>query len=287
MGRVSGWGWSFGYFGGMLSLGLCLGYVLWAQGRGLPATEFVPVTMWITAAVYGGASLATFALLRERAVPIRAFGPDGLAGTAMQRLAATARRAGELRDFSWLLACGACYQAGISVVIALAAVYAEQVLGFKQAQTMMLVFLVNIAAALGAFAFGYWQDSIGHKRALAVTLAGWIVMTVLAVLATGPGLFWVAAVIAGLCMGSSQSAGRAMAGIFAPATRRAEFYGLWTFATRLSAIVGPVTYGLVTWWTSGNHRLAILSTAVFFVLGLILLMPVNVQRGIDAAGAAR
>jgi UMF1 family MFS transporter len=283
MGRVSGWGWSFGYFGGMLSLGLCLGYVLWAQARGLPATEFVPVTMLITAAVYGSAALATFALLRERAVPSLARDSAGADGTAMQRLAATARRARELRDFSWLLACGACYQAGISVVIALAAVYAEQVLGFKQAQTMMLVFLVNIAAAIGAFAFGYWQDAIGHKRALAITLAGWIVMTVLAVLAQGPGLFWVAAVIAGLCMGSSQSAGRAMAGLFAPAAQRAEFYGLWTFATRLSAIVGPLTYGLVTWWTSGNHRLAILSTAVFFVLGLVLLMPVNVQRGIDTA----
>ena len=69
MGRVSGWGWSFGYFGGMLSLGLCLAYVLSAQARGVPATQFVPVTMWITAAVCGIASLATFALLRERAVP--------------------------------------------------------------------------------------------------------------------------------------------------------------------------------------------------------------------------
>jgi MFS transporter, UMF1 family len=287
MGRVSGWGWSFGYFGGMLSLGLCLSYVLWAQARGLPATEFVPVTMLITAAVYGGAALATFALLGERAVPGPERASGGGASTAMQRLAATARRTRELRDFSWLLACGACYQAGISVVIALAAVYAEQVLGFKQAQTMMLVFLVNIAAAVGAFAFGYWQDAIGHKRALALTLVGWIVMTVLAVLAQGPGLFWAAAVIAGLCMGSSQSAGRAMAGLFAPAAQRAEFYGLWTFATRLSAIVGPVTYGLVTWWTSGNHRLAILSTAVFFVLGLLLLMPINTQRGVGMAESSR
>jgi UMF1 family MFS transporter len=106
---------------------------------------------------------------------------------------------------------------------------------------------------------------------------------VLAVLAQGPGLFWVAAVIAGLCMGSSQSAGRAMAGVFAPEAQRAEFYGLWTFATRVSAIVGPLTYGLVTWWTGGNHRLAILSTAVFFVFGLLLLIPVNVGRGIATA----
>ena len=285
MGRVSGWGWSFGYLGGMLSLGLCLAYVLSAQARGIPATQFVPVTMLITAGVYGAASLATFALLRERALPNPAIAAQAGFGSAWRQLASTARHARAFRDFSWLLACAAFYQAGISVVIALAAVYAEQVLGFKQAQTMMLIFLVNIAAALGAFAFGYWQDRIGHKRALAVTLAGWIVMTVLAVLATGPGLFWVAAVLAGLCMGSSQSAGRAMAGVFAPPAQSAEFYGLWTFATRLSAIVGPVTYGLVTWWTSGNHRLAILSTAAFFVLGLLLLIPVNVQRGMAAAGS--
>ncbi len=285
LGRVSGWGWSFGYFGGMLSLGLSLAYVLTAQARGEPATSFVPVTMMITAGVYGLASLATFLLLRERAVPqaqAQALRQAGLRAS-VERLANTWRRARQFRDFSWLLACGASYQAGISVVIALAAVYAEQALGFKQAQTMALVFLVNIAAALGAFGFGYWQDRIGHKRALAVTLAGWVVMTVLAVMATSPGLFWVAAVIAGLCMGSSQSAGRAMAGLFAPSEHRAEFFALWTFAVRLAAIVGPVTYGVVTVLTSGNHRLAILSTGVFFIVGLLLLIPINVERGAAAA----
>ena len=277
LGKVSGWGWSFGYFGGMLSLGLSLAYVLWAQGRGQPATQFVPVTMLITAAVYGLASLATFALLRERAVP-QPGAADSLTAS-LARLRQTWREAQRYRDFSWLLACATAYQAGIAVVITLAAVYAEQVLGFEQAQTMMLVFLVNVAAAVGAFAFGYWQDRSGHKRALAVTLMGWIVMTVIAALATTQGVFWIAAVIAGLCMGSSQSAGRALAGLLAPPTRLAEFFGLWTFATRLAAIVGPVTYGLVTWATAGNHRIAIVSTALFFVLGLILLRPVDVARG--------
>ncbi len=284
MGRVSGWGWSFGYFGGMLSLGLSLGYVLYAQSKNLPATHFVPVTMVITASVYGVASLATFALLRERAVAqARTVGDTGLRAS-VARLAATWRSARNYRDFMWLLACGACYQAGISVVIALAAVYAEQVLGFKQTDTMALIFMVNIAAALGAFGFGYAQDRIGHKLALGVTLAGWVVMTILAALATTATLFWVAAVIAGLCMGSSQSAGRAIAGVFAPVAQRGEFFGLWTFATRLSAIVGPVTYGVITLLTGGNQRIAILSTAVFFVLGLLLLAPINVARGMQAAG---
>ncbi len=284
MGRVSGWGWSIGYVGGMLTLGLSLGYVLWAQSKGLPATHFVPVTMLITASVYGAASLVTFWLLKERARP-QAVPMGRTALSAWQRLARSWREARRYEDFRWLLSCALCYQAGISVVIALAAVYAEQVLGFKQTDTMMLIFLVNIASAVGAFAFGHWQDRIGHRRALAATLWGWILMTLLAVAATSAPLFWAAAVLAGLCMGSSQSAGRAMAGLFAPTDRLAEFFGLWTVAVRLSAIVGPITYGLITVATGGNHRIAIASTGLFFVLGLWVLRRVNVERGMNAASS--
>jgi UMF1 family MFS transporter len=285
LGRVSGWGWSFGYFGGMLTLGLGLAYVIFAQQRGQSASEFVPVTMWITALVYGGASVATFVLLKERAVPQPQAGDESFAAS-MARLRQTWSHARRYADFMWLMVCGFFYQAGIAVVIALAAVYAEQVLGFKQTDTMLLVFLVNIAAALGAFAFGYFQDRIGHKPALGVTLLGWVVMTVLAYAATTPALFWVAAVIAGLCMGSSQSAGRAMVGVFAPRERLAEYFGLWTFATSLASIVGPLTYGAVTWLTAGNHRLAIVSTGLFFVIGWLAIRPIDVRRGAAAAGNA-
>lgn len=111
-------------------------------------------------------------------------------------------------------------------------------------------------------------------------------MTVLAVAATTPGLFWVAAVIAGLCMGSSQSAGRAMAGVFAPPARLGEFYGLWTVAVRLSAVIGPITYGLVTLLASGNQRIAILSTGAFFLAGIWVLRRVDVARGTAAAQRA-
>ena len=69
----------------------------------------------------------------------------------------------------------------------------------------------------------------------------------------------------------------------APAAQRAEFFGLWTVATRLSAIVGPLTYGVVTLLTAGNHRLAILSTGLFFVAGIVLLTRVDVARGAQAA----
>ncbi len=284
LGKVCGGGWSFGYFGGMLTLGICLAVVISAQAAGKPASEFVPMTMLVTAVVFAMAAVPTFALLRERAQPgERSLERHGR--TALQRLRHTWRESGRFRDFRWFLLCGCCYQAGISVVIALAAVYAEQVMGFEQTQTMMLVFLVNIASAVGAFLFGYWQDRLGHKRALAITLWGWILMVALAAGGRSVEMFWLAAAVAGLCMGSSQSCGRAMVGSMTPPERLAEFYGLWTFATRFAAIVGPVTYGLVTWLTLGNHRLAIAVTGLFFVAALLVLRTVDVGRAAQAARA--
>lgn len=282
LGRVSGWGWAFGYLGGMLALGICLAYVLTAQSRGEDASSFVPVTMMITAGLYLLASLPTFLLLRERADPCAVRRAPAM-GSGLSQLWASWQRARAYPDFLRLLVCGTCYQAGIAVVIALAAVYAEQALGFQQTQTMALVFLVNIASAVGAFIFGYYEDRVGHQPALAYALVGWMIMTVLAFLATSATLFWIAAVIAGLCMGSSQSCGRALAGALAPHDRLAEFFGLWTFATRLAAIIGPLTYGAVTVLTAGNHRLAILSTGLFFVLGWWLLRRVNMARGLARA----
>jgi UMF1 family MFS transporter len=279
MGKVSGWGWSFGYVGGMLTLGICLAYVLWSQAKGLPASHFVPVTMLITAAIYGAAACATFALLPERAQPKTA--ANGLG--AWQQLRATYRQARAYRDFMWLLVCTVCYQGGVAVAITLAAIYAEQVIGFVASETMVLIFVLNIAAAIGAFGFGYIQDRIGHKISLAGTLVAWIAVCVIAAVVTTKGGFWWAAAIAGLAMGSSQSAGRAMTGYLAPPLQLAEFFGLWTFATRLASIIGPLSFGAITWATGGNQRIAILSTAVLFVAGLLLLLPIDMRRGRETA----
>ncbi len=283
MGAVSGWGWSFGYFGGMLALGICLGVVLWCQSQGIAASTFVPITMLITALIYGVAASVTFALLTERARPQ----PEhprvlGLKASIAGLLSAF-RHAKHHEDFMWLLLCAVFYQGGVAVAITLAAIYAEQIIGFKPSETMVLIFVLNLAAAAGAFSFGYFQDRIGHKLALGVTLIGWILTCVIAAISVTKREFWVAAVIAGLAMGSSQSAGRAMAGLLAPSKQLAEFYGLWAFATRLASIIGPLTYGAITWATQGDQRTAILSTTVLFVLGLVVLYKVDMQRGRQVA----
>ncbi|MBY0407111.1 MAG: MFS transporter, partial [Rickettsiales bacterium] len=123
----------------------------------------------------------------------------------------------------------------------------------------------------------------GHIQTIALTLVLWIVMVLLAWGARGAEMFWVAANLAGMAMGASQSAGRAMIGLLSPAKRRAEFFGLWGLAVKFSAILGPITYGLASWLSRGDHRLAILVTGSYFVVGLALLGGVNVLRGRRAA----
>lgn len=289
LGRVSGWGWGLGYFGGMFTLGLSLAWVLSAPSRGQSAGEAVPFTMLITAAVFAAASLPPLLVLRERVTPGRAARHSPRPGSAIRqafaRLGQTWRESRSLLDLRRLLILGAVYQAGIAVVIALAAVYAQQQMGFSEVQTMTLIFAVNVAAALGALGFGHFQDRAGHRRALGLTLLGWVVVCLLAGLASSVMVFWFAASLAGLCMGSSQSAGRAMLGALAPPARLTEFYGLWAFSGRVAAIVGPLTYGLVTWASGGDHRLAILSTGLFFVLALILLRDIDIERGAAIARA--
>ena len=281
--RISGWGWSLGYLGGLVSLGICLAYVARAQAAGEPATDFVPVAMLITAGLFAAASLPTFLFLRERAAPQSVI--TNIVRDTVARLGETLRHARDHRDLARFLVCVVFYQAGIQAVIALAAIYAREAMGFTTTETLTLILLVNITAAAGAFLFGQFQDRLGHVRTIVLTLIGWMVVVVLAWAAESRLLFWLNANLVGLCLGSSQSAGRAMVGYLSPASRAEEYFGLWGLAVKLSAIVGPITYGLVTWTTGGDHRLAILITGGYFVVGLAILATIDVARGRRAATA--
>lgn len=274
MGRVSGWGWSFGFVGGLLALGLCLFYLTLNSEK--PAAQTVPVTMLITAGFFALASVPTFVFLRERSVALERMENPWV------RVRQTIRESDRYADLRRFLVCLLFYQAGITAVVALAAIYAEQAMKFTTQQTIVLILLVNITAAIGAFGFGYVQDAIGHVRAVALTLCGWIAMVLVAGFTESASWFWVAANIAGLCMGSSQAAGRAIVGYLAPPARLAEFFGLWGLAVKAASIFGPLTYGAVA-WLGGSHRLAVFVTGLYFVIGLVLLRNIDVERGRAAA----
>jgi UMF1 family MFS transporter len=240
--------------------------------------------MLITAALFAAASLPAFLFLRERSRPAPYGG--GMLAQSLARLQATFREASKYGDLRRFLLCVVFYHAGIQTVVTLAAIYAQEAMGFTTRDTLILILVVNVTAGIGAFAFGHVQDRLGHVRTIVLTLAGWMIAVGLAWIARGPGLFWVAANVVGLCLGASQSAGRALVGFLSPPGRSAEFFGLWGLSVKLSAVLGPLTYGVVTWVSRGDHRLAMLLTGVYFAVGMVIVAGVNVRRGRLSALAA-
>ncbi len=283
IGRISGYGWTLGYVGGLLVLSLCLIYINWGKSRGLAAEEYVPDTMLIVAVCFALASLPTFLFLRERGVGQTKPAGQGYFSIGLARLKKTWQHAHWYQDLFRFLIALTVYYCGINTIVVLAAVYAQEVMGFGTEDTILLILVVNITAALGAFAFGIIQDNIGAILTVKLTLLLWIGACILAYFTESVVMFWVVANLIGLALGASQSAGRALIGLFSPLERNGEFFGLWGLATKLAAIIGPMFYGLITYGTAGNHRMALLSTIVFFVAGLVLLFTVNEQRGMAAA----
>lgn len=280
-GRLSGYGWAWGYLGGLLSLVLSLTWFLkGAQWLGLPLTEQEKVmgSLVATAVLFAGVGITALVLLKERSTPT---------GEAWQlawhRLLGSwqdvqADTNGEsLRRFLW---CVLAYQAGVATVIALAAIYAQQVMGFGMDKTVLLILVVNLTASVGAALFGWLQDRVGHGRSLGFALWLWIGMVVCAGLGQTEAWFWLAANLAGLAMGASQSGARAAVADLAPAHRQAEAFGYWGVAVNGASVLGPLAYGLVTWLTDNNHRLAIGLTGLFFLAGLVLLRRVKWPRAV-------
>lgn len=285
IGKVSGFSWALGYIGGLLALTVCLIYIEAVKPLGHTAEQYVPVTLWITALIFALASIPTFLLLQERQ-NANSNSPSSLieyTRIGFSRLRQTLRHHHQFRDLFRFLLALCIFSSGIYTVIVIAAIYAQEVMDFSATENIILIMLVNITAAIGAFVFGLFQDRLGAKRTLELTLLIWILAIGLAWQTETRTGFWIAANLIGLAMGSSQSAGRALVALFTPAGRSAEFFGLWGLSIKLAAIVGPLSYGFIAWYSDGDHRRAIFSTLMFFVAGLIVLVTVNEKRGREAA----
>jgi UMF1 family MFS transporter len=88
---------------------------------------------------------------------------------------------------------------------------------------------------------------------------------------------WALGVLVGLILGGSQSASRALQGIFTPEENAAEFFAFYGIVGKFSSILGPLVFGSV--YALIGIRGAILSLAVFFVAGLLVLLTVDEAEG--------
>ncbi|HEX2641384.1 MAG TPA: MFS transporter, partial [Thermoanaerobaculia bacterium] len=292
VGRISGLGWGLGYFGGLGCL--LLVQPLLAGGFDLANVPRLRLAWLLTGLFFLVAALPTFLFLKERAPrstrPMGEFVREGFG-----RLRETARSVGQFSELVRFLSVFFLYSAGLTSVIAFAGIFAVQTLQFTPQQLTLLFLLLQLSSAGGAFVFGLIQDRIGAIRTIQITLALWVLICVGAYLCgdgqtevlpgiTGKQLFWAVGLASGLGIGSLQSASRGLVGLFSPPEKSGEFFGFWGLAGKGAYMIGPLIFGVIA-TQAGSQRTAMLSTAAFFVVGLIGMGFVSEKRGRAAAEA--
>lgn len=258
-GRVSGWGFGVGYAGSIISLLIALPFA--QAGR----FEFI----WLmVAAFFALFSLPAFLFLPHD-------NPTGLsavqAGINGSRNALKTLREiwGRTEPRKFLIAY-LIYEDGVNTVIVFSSSLAATTFGFMQTELIGLYLAVQITALAGAFLLAKPTDTWGPKKVVMFSLLLWTVVGIAAYFVQTKTGFWLVACIAGLGLGTVQAGTRAFFTQFVPAGKEAEYFGVYSLVGKSSAILGPLVFGTVS-VAMGSQRPAILSIAVFFVLGLALL----------------
>lgn len=274
IGRVSGLGFFVGYMGGLLSLALALGMIrAW-----LPSDDYLNVraTTLLVAAWFLVFCMPAFLWVRER-TPRRDERALTYVRVGFARLGATLRHLRDYRMAARLIIARMVYNDGLVTVIAMASIYAGAVLGMALEEVLLMAIALNVAAGIGAFAFGFVDDRIGGRNTIIITLVVLIVAGLIGVLSRSVTGFWIAAMLIGLMMGPNQSASRSLLSKLVPEDRHAEFFGLFAFSGKLSSLLGPLFYTTIIQAT-GDHRLAMASIISFFVVGLAIVVFVREER---------
>ena len=265
-GRISGYGWSFGYLGGLGALGLAM-LVLSVSPDGV-RWVFVVTALFMVAA-----TLPVLLLLRERKQPESNVARWWQLGwESVLRAARDLPQHRDLLRFFWAFL---LYMSGLGAVVAFAAIYSVEVLGFTTGENLVLFASLQISSALGALAFGWWQDRAGSVNMLTAALLLWCLVAVGAYFCQTKEMFFLVGNLAGLAIGSCQAGSRAVVSLLSPRERAAEFFGFWGVFGKLAAVVGPLFMGVLA--DMFDLRVAVLSTLVFFVGGLLVLRTVRMS----------
>ncbi|MEE9276248.1 MAG: MFS transporter [bacterium] len=275
-GRVSGWGWGLGYFGGLLCLLLVRPLL-----EGGFAPENLPLfrmSFLAVAIFYALFTLPLVLWLRETPSPSGPSDPSAPSATSAGSLTAAAfgdlwATFGKMRAqrgaLRFLLAFF-LYNDGIVTVISFSSIYAVTTLGYSMSETLSLFIAVQVSAAAGALALGHLTDAWGARKTVLLTLAVWCLVVIAAYLSHSKAVFFGVSLLAGLALGSSQAASRSlMAGFITPG-REAQGYAFYGMCGKMSAILGPLLFGGVS-ALLGSQRPAILSILLFFLAGGALL----------------
>lgn len=283
--RVSSQGWALGYLGGGILLAVNLVFVQFlAEPWGIEVGHAVRISLASAGVWWAIFTLVPLGRLRTRR-PMKSL-PEGTTflSIGFKQLFHTLRELPSYPHSLLFLVAYLLYNDGIQTIIAMSTQFGSKELGLETADLIQLVLMVQFIAFFGALAFGYLARYLGSKRAIIISLFIWLSVTVYAyaILQSRLQFFIMGGVIA-IVLGGSQALSRSLFSLMIPEGQEAEYFSLYEVSERGTSWLGPLVFGLTLQMT-GSYRVAILSIALFFAVGLGLLFFVNVRRAIQEAG---
>jgi UMF1 family MFS transporter len=263
-GLVSGIGFGVGYAGSAAGLLIAIPLV----SRGL-----FDLTWLSVAAFFGLFSLPCFLGLpkdKRSTLTIWRAAVNGVTG--FRRLATDVWSHHQLRKF---LLAFFLYIDGVNTTIYFAGIFAETTLGFERQELLYLFLVVQLSALAGSFALAKPTDIWGPKRVITLTLILWTTISWAVYFVHAKPVFFMVAVLAGAGLGGVQAASRALMSSLIPKGKEAEMFGFYAFCGKSSSVIGPIVFGQISYALGGNQRVAVLSVAIFFLLGLLLIQRVR------------
>ncbi len=282
IGRISGYGWGLGYAGGLAALVVALlGFVGLGGDPLLPLSQTDNFNLRATNLLVAGwfliFSIPMLAFVRDverlsARLEIRA---------AFSTLAETVHKIGRYREIVKFLLARLVYNDGLITIFAFGGIYAAGTFGMTFEEVMIFGIAINVAAGLGAVAFGFFDDKLGGKATIFISIIALAIFSLIAVVAPSRVLFWVAGMGIGIFAGPNQAASRSLLGRFVPEKHQAEFFGFFAFSGKATAFLGPLLLGSLT--VHWGQRAGVGSVLLFFLVGGIMLLLVNERKGIEAA----
>ncbi len=282
---VSSMGWALGYLGGGLLLAVNLALFTGAEAFGLTAGDAARISLASAGLWWAAFTLIPMATLRRRQ-PIRAVPPGrSYLTVGFTQLGQTLRTMRRNPHTLLFLVAYLFYNDGVQTVISMSSQFGQEELGLPLTTLTQVVLMVQFVAFFGALLFGALAKALGSKRAIVLSLVIWAgtVLYAWGPLRTATQFFVLGAVIA-IVLGGSQALSRSLYSLMIPKGREAEYFSLYEVSERGTSWLGPFLFG-VALQATGSYRVAILSVVVFFVVGMVLLLGVNVRRAIVEAGA--
>ncbi|MTD91894.1 MFS transporter [Corynebacterium hiratae] len=277
VGRVSGLGWSAGYFGGIVLLLICYFGFVSGEGGGLGlSTEGgwnIRLVALLSAAWFGLSAIPV--LLRVPEIAPSGERTGGLAASYRELWRTVHTLWREDRNAFAFLFASAIFRDGLSAVFSFGAVLGVSVYGLSPGDVLIFGVAANVAAALGAVAGGLIDDHVGPKAIILTCLAILTLMAGIMFVAQGPTAFWICGLILCLCVGPAQASARGFLARVAPPGREGEMFGLYATTGRAVAWLTPFLFGVFVSLLGQGDRGGVLAIGLVLLVGALVLIPVK------------